>query len=225
MNTTTNCLVRPVFLRVLTLVSVAAVVLTVLGCSGCAGPKVRDDILLPTARSVYPRVRLDIERGIAAAQESTTITAAQADALVADVDRLQAALDEGNRAELALISWAPLEGMAVLGVQDRIAAGELSEANASLFYQRIVNFREALDRLANRVAANIDTRNGARSVTLQTTTGSFRVLSGYIPPDWDDDDPAWSRYYYHNRPRAALGLPLITSGDFPFRPVDVPVNN
>lgn len=213
---------RPIFVRVGLFVALLAILFATFGC---AGSKARDEVLLPTARAVYPRVRADIDRGIETAQETGAINPAQAAGLIADADALQAALDLGDRAAIQLIPWAPLEGMAVLGVQNRVNNGELSEANASLFYQRIVNFRDAIDRLAQRVSTAIYTRNRGRSLTVNTTSGRYRVVDGYIPPGWDTDDPVWSRYFYHNRPRAALGLPLITSGDFPFEPVDVPVRN
>lgn len=212
---TTKTLVRPIFFRALIFTAFAAMLALMFGC---VGPQVRDSTLLPLANNAFPRVRDDIMRGVEASLEAGAMNQAVATELELDVAELGLALSAGDRARLKLVQWAPLEAMAVVGIQDRIADGELSEANATLFYQRLVNFRDVLDRLSERVAGTSFIRNKGRSVTVTTGSGSFNLYSGYIPGDWDSDDPTWSTYYYHNRPRAALGLPLITSGDLPFRP-------
>ena len=123
-----------------------------LALASCAGVKARDNVLLPIANIVYENVRTDIDRGIADAVEDGDLTASAAASATALADSLGSILDSGDRAQLAGFPWLTLEAYAVRGVQDMIDDGEVSEGVATVLLQRIVNFREVLAELGNRIS-------------------------------------------------------------------------
>lgn len=129
-----------------------AALASVLLLAACAGVRARDDALLPIAKNVYQNVRTDISRGIADAVEDDDLTAGAAAHVEVLADRLGEILDSGNRSLLASFPWPTLEAYAVRGVQDMIDDGEVSEGVAIVLLQRIVNFREVLAELGNRVS-------------------------------------------------------------------------
>ncbi len=120
--------------------------------AACAGVRARDDALLPIARNVYENVRADISRGIADAVKDDDLTAGAAAHLEVLADRLGEILDSGDRSLLRVFPWATLEGYAVRGVRDMIDDGDVSEGVAIVLLQRIVNFREVLAELGNRIS-------------------------------------------------------------------------
>lgn len=165
--------------------------------TGCAGVKARDHVLMPIAAQVYGNVRADIDRGIADAVEDGDLTATEAATVTGMADSLGSILDSGDRSQLSTVSWTLLEPYAIRGVQDRIDDAEVSEGVATVMLQRIVNFRDVLAELGQRVSF---TPAGSVPQRIDGVLVGFRPV---VDLDWTPLTP-------HNTPRAALGLPLLT---------------
>lgn len=128
---------------------------TLLALASCAGIKERDQALLPIAKQVYSHVRSDIDRGIASAIDDGAFN--QIDVMNATdlADQLGSILDSGDRSQLVEFPWPTLEALAVRGVQDMIDDGDITEGVANILLQRIVNFRNVLAELGNRVSSTL----------------------------------------------------------------------
>lgn len=118
---------------------------------GCLGVKTRENILLPTAQSVYSDIYPDIVGGLLDGKEDGDLTDAEAEVLMFSADALKTALDEGDRLKIASVDWSKLKPWAERGVQDRIDDKKISPAVGPSLFHRIDKFTETLEVLAQRL--------------------------------------------------------------------------
>jgi hypothetical protein len=199
-----NTLTTPITMLILVALATGAII----SLSGCAGPAARDEVLMPLARGVWPRIQADIERGLEDSDLSPEDRAVTS-ILITDLTDI---LERGDRSALMAFPWMTLEPWAVAGVQARVDAGELGENGASLHYQRIVNFREVLEALGNRLRPGVFGRTTRREGYLVTDGGRTEIrtwVNGTLPPGFNVMDPAWSDHYRANIARQKLGVELV----------------
>lgn len=154
---------------------------------GCLSAKAKESAVLPAARGAWVGVRADVELGIEHAPDASINDVGPA------VAQLDSALASGLRAELMLVRWQVIEPYAVRGVQWRVASGEISEMVATSFYQRIVNFSDALAMLTSIVFVS------PRRSELTWTVDGPAVA-------WYGSQSSGDKNYYYNLPRRRLGL-------------------
>lgn len=113
--------------------------LLVAACSGgCAGAQARSEVLWPTVKNVWPRVKQDVERGA-----GTPIPAP----IQTSIDRLDAAIAADNWRQLDDVDRGILTNAAALGIRDRVDAEEISEGVAESLRERLRQFSDALQEL------------------------------------------------------------------------------
>jgi len=126
------------------------IIITISLCllAACAGTRARNTALRPVLLAIWPRVSVDVERGIADAQARNAITPGIAADLRERAAGIARDLPTGVR-DLGLPSeWSLLEPYGTRGVQILLDKGELTPATARPVFQRLLNFRDSLDELA-----------------------------------------------------------------------------
>jgi len=177
----------------------AIVMLSIL--SGCSAVEFRDGTLLPLAGTILENVRPLVEMGLTAAVIDGVVSDEDAIATRALVDRLAAALKAGDLRAALAVDWDDIERWATLGVERLLKEEKISEGVATVLLQRIVNLRDLLFSLG---APMTTIRCEARAIRdASTTVGGAPALVGMTTPPMTE-------LWIHNRPRAALGLPLLT---------------
>lgn len=119
--------------------------------AACAGNRARDEALNPIAKTVWPQVRADFDRGVADGLADGDLKQAAADDLLSLRDDLTSALDIGDRAGLMGIPWeSKMAQWAVRGIQADIEAGTVGPNTATILLQRITNFTNTIAVLQGR---------------------------------------------------------------------------
>lgn len=115
--------------------------------SSCVSQRTDELALFEPLRVAWPDVRFDLEAGFADGVADGELLPAGLDDLRADVDRLGAALEASDRAELRAAPWLELRPWAVRGVESRLQAGEIGPGVAQSAHEHLSNFDAAVQRL------------------------------------------------------------------------------
>lgn len=166
---------------------------------GCIGIAARDKILMPTGEKIYSRIYNNIDRGLKDGIEDGDLTQAEADNLYSMADALGQAFEDNDRGALLAIDWATLESWALRGIQDLVDDGVISEGVATSLYVRLLNFRDLLSQLGNRIEFGMNS-GGTRAARY---CGVY--FGQYSKMKW-----GYTRLDKHNEPRRRLGVKELT---------------
>lgn len=115
----------------------------------CVGSKARETTLSPATQSAWGAVAQDIARGLDHGLAHGDLTQEAALAIHESAAHLQDAIEAGTVSQADLISWrASLEGWAVVGIDARVAAGEITPGVAESLRETLVRLDEAIELLA-----------------------------------------------------------------------------
>jgi len=126
------------------------VVLTLHSC--LFGGRARQNVLLPATLNSWTEVRIDFDAGLEDGILDGDLLISEHTSLVQLRDRLELALADGNRGELALIPWDQMEVWAKRGIAAQLERNEVSAGVALSLYEQLVQFRKALSELGVRVS-------------------------------------------------------------------------
>ncbi len=121
--------------------------------AGCSGKIARDEILGPAIRLAADGIRDEVYRGIADAVADQDLTQVEAEGLHSSAAGLWFAIAQNDRAAVAerLPVWATLRPFAERGIQDMVEDVEIGAGGAAGRIERLNNFEEALNRIAERL--------------------------------------------------------------------------
>jgi hypothetical protein len=110
--------------------------------SSCTAPTARSRVLWPAVVQAWPAVKEDVARGT---MFDPALRTPELDAAVVAVD---AAVSADDRHAVRGVDAALLERVALVGVHQRMQAGEVSAGVAASLSERVAKFREALEELS-----------------------------------------------------------------------------
>lgn len=122
--------------RTLTTSGLVALAASCILLLSCAGQKARDNVLIPSLEAAWASMRVEAERG-------GLVTPAQ-------LDTFQVALQDRNKTVI-VASWPPIRPSVAAGIKAQEAAGEIGPGVAASKWERLENFDEAIDRIAERM--------------------------------------------------------------------------
>lgn len=111
--------------------------------ASCTSPHAKQSALAPVLQNVWPRVELDISRGILDAQEDGEAVSGAHGAR----ESLSRAVGRGVISQVDVSAWIVLEPFGYRGVQDRVDDGEMAEAVAESLRERIRQFGRGLQAM------------------------------------------------------------------------------
>jgi len=111
--------------------------------AGCFGGLARDHVLVPAMALAFDGVEKSVHAGIADAVAAKELNTETAGILLAEMERLHAAIAAGDREALRGVDWPTLNTYATRGVTARVTKGELGVNGAKLHLRRIAKFNEA----------------------------------------------------------------------------------
>ena len=115
----------------------------------CISHQAREDALVPAVQSAWTSVVWDIDRGIQTGVDTGDLTAEAALNLHENAATLQDRIELGDVTDIDLLAWRTmLKHWALIGIDDRLADGEISPGVAASFRERIVRMDESLELLA-----------------------------------------------------------------------------
>ena len=134
----------------------------------CVGTHVRDEVLIPAVQMSWINVKKDIQRGLEDALSKEEIT--PDDSVFAIFEMMDDAIDAGIRQDIMAVPFSVLEPYANKGIQAKIDAGELTPQTAEFLYERLENFKYALNTLMKGTVYLHTSK--ARKYWVMTDTGS-----------------------------------------------------
>ena len=105
----------------------------------CAGTAARGEVLWPTVASTWPKIKQNVEGGVAVLGGGPEVARA--------IAHMDGAVATNSRHALQGLNWLTLEPLARAGVRKRVDDGEIGAGVALSLNERITNFFDALDKL------------------------------------------------------------------------------
>ena len=159
--------------------SIIIAIVLLLVCSACVGTRMRENVLIPSVQFAWPNVRADIEYGLMDAVYKQEITSEDSSFVV--LQKMDEAITKGIYEDIIIVPYYILEPYGEQGIQAKIDTGELVPETARFLFDRLKNFRKALDTLKNSTAY-LPGASKKREYWVLTDRGSLYYGTTQPPP-------------------------------------------
>jgi hypothetical protein len=160
-------------------------------CSACVGTRIRENVLIPSVQLAWPNVRADIEYGLMDAVYKEQITSE--DSAFTTLQQMDDAVTNGIYEDIIVVPYYILEPYGEQGIQAKIDTGELVPETARFLFDRLKNFRKALDTL-KKSTSYLPGPSKKREYWVMTDRGSLYYGTTQPPPTSTVNYPAISGY-------------------------------
>lgn len=130
--------------------TLATLLCVVFFSAACPSTRLTDEAelaLFTPAQLAWPQVKSELEDGYIAAVADGSLSTADADAFRSESERLQVALDEKSKADLATVPWTAMEPYATRGIDEMVIVGEIGPGVANSLRVHLSKFDEIILRL------------------------------------------------------------------------------
>ena len=149
----------------------------------CLGVHVRDATLIPAVQMAWTSIKVDIELGISDAVEHGDLN--DSDELFNISCNMDMAVKSGIRNDIMAAPYNIIEPYAYRGIGVKIEKGELTEQTAEFLFERLTNFRHAIDKLMKETVYL--PLSYKREYWVMTDRGSF-YYGNQQPNGWRSDN-------------------------------------
>ncbi len=118
--------------------------------TACPSTRLTDEAelaLFTPAQLAWPQVKSELEGGYVAAVADGSLSTSAADAFRSESERLQVALDEKSKSDLATVPWPAMKPYAARGIDELVASGEIGPGVADSLRVHLGKFDETILRI------------------------------------------------------------------------------